>query len=40
MSSQGAGTGIFGMRNTEEGLILIVVVFIIIFFGGIFFAGD
>ena len=34
------GSGIFGMRNSEEGLILVIVVFLIIFFGGIFFAGD
>ena len=33
-------SGLFGMRNMDEGIILVIVVFIILFFGGIFFAGD
>jgi hypothetical protein len=33
-------SGLFGMRNMDEGIILVIVVFLIIFFGGIFFACD
>ena len=32
--------GLFGMKNMDEGIILIIVVFMILFFGGLFFAAD